>query len=84
MRSFAALLAVASFATLAACDVDKTEEGQAPDVDVNAGELPEYDVEGPDVNVGTTTENVQVPDIDVDTTTQTVETPTVDVDAPQE
>lgn len=84
MRSLTALLAVASFAALAACDVDKTEEGKAPDVDVNAGELPEYDVDAADVNVGTTTENVQVPDIDIGTTTETVETPNVDVDAPKE
>lgn len=69
MRSFTALLAVASFAALAACDVDKTEEGEMPDIDVNAtgGELPEYNVEGPDVNVGTTTETVEVPTVDVDT-----------------
>ena len=68
MRSFTALLAVASFAALAACDVDKTEEGEMPDIDVNAtgGELPEYNVEGPDVNVGTTTETVEVPTVDVD------------------
>lgn len=84
MRAFTALLAIASFTALAACDVDKTEEGEAPEIDVNAGELPEYDVDTADVNVGTTTENVQVPDIDVDTTTETVETPTVDVDPPKE
>ena len=69
MRALTALLAVASFAALAACDVDKTEEGNMPDIDVNAtgGDLPEYNVEGPDVNVGTTTETVEVPTVDVDT-----------------
>lgn len=68
MRSFTALLAIASLTALSACDVDKTEEGSLPDVDVNAtgGELPEYNVEGPDVNVGTTTETVEVPTVDVD------------------
>ena len=69
MRSFTALLAIASFAALSACDVDKTEEGEAPeiDIDANAGEAPEYDVDGPEVNVGTTTENVTLPTVDVDT-----------------
>ncbi|MFN3387709.1 MAG: hypothetical protein ACK40O_02170 [Allosphingosinicella sp.] len=72
MRALTAILAIGSFAALAACDVDQTQEGEMPDVDVNAsgGAMPEYDVEGPDVNVGTTN--------------QTVEVPTVDVDAPEE
>ncbi len=39
-----------------------------PDVDVNVsgGELPEYNVEGPSVNVGTENRVVQVPTVDVD------------------
>jgi hypothetical protein len=66
-----AVMAAACFG-LAACDVDQTQEGELPDVDVNAtgGEMPEYNVEGPEVNVGT--ENV------------TTEVPTVDVDVPEE
>lgn len=50
---------------MTACDVDQTEEGDLPDVEVQEGELPAYDVEGPDVNV--TEDTVTVPDIDVDT-----------------
>ena len=62
------LLVVASFFTFAACDVDQTKEGEMPDVDVNAtgGQLPEYNVTGPDVNVGTENKTVQVPTVDVD------------------
>jgi hypothetical protein len=39
-----------------------------PDVDVNAsgGQLPEYNVEGPSVNVGTENKTVEVPTVDVD------------------
>ncbi|MBA3564788.1 MAG: hypothetical protein H0W33_12430 [Gammaproteobacteria bacterium] len=48
------------------CDVDQTEEGALPDVDVEGGEMPEYDVDAPDVDVGTREETVTVPDIDVD------------------
>jgi len=52
----------------AACDVDQTKEGEMPDVDVNVsgGQLPEYNVEGPSVNVGTENKTVQVPTVDVD------------------
>ena len=62
------LLAVASWFAFAACDVDQTKEGEMPDVDVNAtgGQLPEYNVTGPDVNVGTENKTVQVPTVDVD------------------
>lgn len=54
----------------AGCDVDQTKEGKLPDVDVNvsgnSGQLPEYDVQGPEVNVGTENRTVQVPTLDVD------------------
>lgn len=57
-----------------ACDIDKTEAGEMPDVDVDVrgGELPEYDVDGPDVDVGTTQDTI------------VVERPTVDVDLPDD
>jgi hypothetical protein len=60
--------ALTSALALTACEVDKTQEGELPDVDVTAegGQLPEYDVETPDVDVGTKTVPVAVPDIDVD------------------
>jgi hypothetical protein len=61
-------LMLASSIALGACDVDQTKEGELPDVDVNAsgGQLPEFNVEGPDVNVGTENKVVQVPKVDVD------------------
>lgn len=49
---------------MTACDVDQTEEGEMPDVEVQEGELPAYDVEGPEVEV--TEDTVTVPDVDVD------------------
>lgn len=49
---------------MTACDVDQTEEGEAPDVEVQEGELPAYDVEGPEVEV--TEDTVVVPEVDVD------------------
>lgn len=67
MRKIAALM-LASCLTLGACDVDQTKEGELPDVDVNAsgGQVPEFNVEGPDVNIGTENKVVEVPKVDVD------------------
>jgi hypothetical protein len=50
---------------LAACDVDQTQEGELPDVEVTGGQMPEYDVETADIDVGTKEETVEVPDVDI-------------------
>lgn len=62
-----ALLAV-SCLSFAACDVDQTKEGEMPEVDVNVsgGQLPEFNVQGPDVNVSTVNKTIEVPTVDVD------------------
>ena len=51
--------------SLVACDVEQTEEGSLPDVDVEGGNMPEYDVDTADVDVGTKEKTVTVPDVDV-------------------
>lgn len=64
----ALLLALgASAIALGGCQAEQTQEGELPDVDVTAegGQLPEYDVETADVEVGTREETVTVPDVDV-------------------
>ena len=68
MKYTLGVILAASSLALAGCDVDQTKEGELPDVDVNAtgGELPEFNVEGPEVNVGTENKTVEVPTIDVD------------------
>jgi hypothetical protein len=68
MKTIIKVLIGASCLAFAACDVDQTKEGEMPDVDVNAsgGQLPEYNVEGPEVNVGMENKTVQVPTVDVD------------------
>ena len=67
MKKITIMLAAASGLGLAACDVDQTKNAQLPDVDVNAtgGQLPEFNVTGPEVSVGTENKTVQVPDVDV-------------------
>lgn len=68
MKNTIKMLIAASCFAMTACDVDQTKEGELPDVDVNAsgGQLPEFNVEGPTVNVGTENKTIQVPTIDVD------------------
>lgn len=51
---------------LAACDVDQTEEGELPEVNVEGGNLPEFDVDTADVDVRTEERTVEVPVIDVE------------------
>jgi len=68
MNTMIKMLVGAGCLAVAACDVDQTKEGEMPDVDVNAsgGQLPEFNVEGPAVNVGTENKTVEVPTVDVD------------------
>ncbi len=67
MRKFATLAAIgiAAFG-LAACDVEQTEEGEMPDVSVEGGNLPEYDVDAAEVVVGTEERTIDVPVIGVE------------------
>ena len=69
-------------------DVEQTQEGRLPDVDVDVrgGQLPEFDVDAPDIDVGTREAEVDVPDIDVDVDTEreTVTVPDVDVQVPED
>ncbi|MGH6914570.1 MAG: hypothetical protein ACREH3_12795 [Geminicoccales bacterium] len=62
---------------LAACEVEQTEEGDAPDAE--GGEAPEYAVDAPDVDVGMEEKTVTVPDVDVDMEEKTMTVPDVDV-----
>ena len=68
MKIALSLLLGAASLGLAACDVDQTKEGELPDVDVNAtgGQLPEYNVDAPEVTVGTENKVVEVPTVDVE------------------
>lgn len=52
---------------LAACTVEQTEEGEAPSIDVDAGEMPEYDVQPADVDVNWDTTTIRTPSIDITT-----------------
>lgn len=70
MKKMTPLLAAIALGSAAiACDIDRTEDGRLPsiDVDVDAGEMPTYDVDVADVDVGTTEDTVIIrrPTVDV-------------------
>lgn len=77
-------IAVVSLFAFSSCDVDQTQEGEMPevDVDVSEGQLPEFDVDWADVNVGTRTTTVKVPKVVVVMEEEEVEVPYIDVDMP--
>ena len=51
------------------CKVNKTQEGKLPEVNVSAkgGQMPEYNVQGPKVDVASKNETVKVPTVKVKT-----------------
>lgn len=64
-RTATLAFAMTAALALAACDVDQTQEGELPNVDVEGGQVPTYEVETPDVEVDTKKVEVPVPDVDV-------------------
>lgn len=54
---------------VAGCQVNKTKDGKLPEVKVSTtgAQLPEYNVQGPKIAVGSKTETVKVPTIKVTT-----------------
>jgi hypothetical protein len=51
--------------SMAACTAEKTEEGEMPEVNVEGGNMPKYDVDPAQVEVGTDTTKVVTPDVDI-------------------
>lgn len=88
IRMLTALMALLVIVGLTGCEIDQTQAGDMPDVDVDVeadpGQLPAYDIDGPDVNVGTTTKMVKVPKVVVVMEEEEVEVPYIDVDVPGE
>lgn len=76
-----AIITLSAFAIgLAGCEVQKTQEGKLPDVEVKDGQIPKYDVIPPDVKVTTDPATVKVPtDVDVKTEEKTIDVPKVEV-----
>lgn len=80
-------LTIALIAALTgACDIEQTEAGALPDVDIDVsadpGSLPEYDIDWMDVDVGTTERTVEVPKVVVVMEEETISVPVIDVNMP--
>jgi hypothetical protein len=69
---------------LASCRIERERAGELPDVevDVEPGQLPTYDIQGPDVNVGVAERTVTVPKVIVVQEEETVQVPYIDIDVP--
>ncbi|WP_411826290.1 hypothetical protein [Luteolibacter sp. AS25] len=64
--AFSALASVFAAAGLVSCDVEKTQDGEMPEVEVKGEtKLPKYDVDAPDVDVTTKKKEIEVPDIEI-------------------
>lgn len=77
VRIIGALLAPAFALGMAACTVEQTEEGEAPEIEIEGGQMPQYEVEPVDVDVNWDTTTVRTPDIDINPRD------TTDVDPPR-
>jgi len=85
LKRFAMLgLAVPLTLGVMGCDVDVKDDGKLPTVDVEPGRMPDVDVKGPDIDVGTKEKTITVPDVDIKTKEKTITVPDIDVDIPDE
>lgn len=70
------------------CDVEQTREAELPEVDVDvdaeSGQLPAFDVDWADIDVGTTTKTVKIPKVVVVMEEEEVEIPYIDLDMPDD
>ncbi len=80
---FASILAVAVLALpLAACQVTRTKAGELPKVEVQGGQLPEYEVKPAQVRVTSTPVEIEVPKVEVHAEKKTIEVPRVRLEMP--
>ena len=64
------ILSLLGVLALSACEVEKTQDGELPDVKVEGGHLPKYEIkrhESPDLELRLDTTQIVVPKIGVDT-----------------
>jgi hypothetical protein len=83
IRRLAITLFIIALLPLAACRVEQEREGELPEVSVEGGQLPQYDVEPVDVDVDTETRRVEVP-TGIETEEREVTVPDVDVNPPDD
>jgi hypothetical protein len=65
MRRMPAVVFFAAALGAVSCTAEVEDEGRAPDIDVQAGEMPEVDVDPVRVEVGQDTQTIVTPDVDI-------------------
>ena len=82
------IMTIMAAAVLVSCDIDQTKKTKLPEIDVDidteAGQLPSFDVDWAEVNVGTKMKMVKVPKVVIVMEEVEVEVPYVDVDMPND
>jgi hypothetical protein len=80
-----AAVAVVAYGAFYFVDVEQTQEARMPtvDIEVEGGQAPEFDVETGSVDVGTTTETIEVPDVEITTNEREITLPTLEVEPAQ-
>lgn len=72
---------------LSSCDVKQKKETELPEVDVDlaveAGQLPDFEIDWADVKVGTKTKTVEIPKVVIVMEEEEVDIPYLDIDMPQ-
>ncbi len=74
-----AVLAIIAAFAFGLIDINQTKEMKAPEVSVQGGQAPAFDVDTAKVDVGTKTTDVTVPKVEVGTAKEAVKVPTIDV-----
>lgn len=74
-----AILAIIAAFAFGLIDISQTKTGKLPEVSVQGGQAPSFDVSTAKVDVGSKSKEVDVPKVEVGTTKTTVDVPTVDV-----
>ena len=73
------ILAVIAVFAFGLVDINQTKETKLPEVAVEGGQAPAFDVDTAKVNVGTQKTDINVPKVEVGTTKESIDVPTVDV-----
>lgn len=74
------IIAVIAAFAFGLVDINQTKDAELPEVAVQGGQAPAFDVDTAKVNVGSKETSVDVPKVEVGTTKADVELPTVDVE----
>ena len=74
-----AILAIIAAFAFGLIDISQTREARLPDVSVQGGQAPAFDVSTAKVDIGSKHTDVTVPKVDVGTTKEQIKVPTVEV-----